>query len=139
MPTLTRRTTVAEQPAARSVQLGPVPHDSAPGRQLGYLLRLQGLLIDERGVLFTGPSGSGKSTLMDAHSAALLPSRDQRFNASADITARAPSRAPAAPHYVRGAWSENDDEHEQSQVQYLRGGKPTWSAIGVTYETGSAR
>ncbi len=93
--------------------------------------------IDERGVLFTGPSGSGKSSLMDAHSAVLLPATDQRFNASADMTARGARQATrTVPDYVRGAWSETDDEHEQSQVQYLRGGKPTWSAIAATYDNG---
>ncbi len=93
--------------------------------------------IDERGVLLTGPSGSGKSSLMDAHSLALLPTHDQRFNASADLTARGAkqnSRSVAA--YVRGAWSETNDEHEQSKVRYLRGGKPTWSAVAVTYDDG---
>lgn len=93
--------------------------------------------IDERGVLLTGPSGSGKSSLMDAHSLALLPTHDQRFNASADLTARGSkqnTRSVAA--YVRGAWSETNDEHEQSKVRYLRGGKATWSAVASTYEDG---
>ncbi|ONI88005.1 hypothetical protein ALI22I_19865 [Saccharothrix sp. ALI-22-I] len=93
--------------------------------------------IDERGVLLTGPSGSGKSSLMDAHSLALLPTHDQRFNASADLTARGSkqnTRSVAA--YVRGAWSETNDEHEQSKVRYLRGGKATWSAVAATYEDG---
>lgn len=94
--------------------------------------------IDERGVLLTGPSGSGKSALMDAHSAALLPTNDQKFNASADLTARGAKQATRSiADYVRGAWSENDDEHEQSQVQYLRAGRPTWSAIAATYDNGS--
>ncbi|ANZ39106.1 hypothetical protein BBK82_26560 [Lentzea guizhouensis] len=93
--------------------------------------------IDERGVLLTGPSGSGKSSLMDAHSLTLLPTHDQRFNASADLTARGAkqnSRNVAA--YVRGAWSETNDEHEQSKVRYLRAGKPTWSAVASTYDDG---
>lgn len=93
--------------------------------------------LDERGVLFTGPSGSGKSSLMDAHSAVLLPTHDQQFNASADLTARgAKQSARSIADYVRGAWAENNDEHQQSQVQYLRGGKPTWSAIAATYADG---
>lgn len=95
------------------------------------------LLIDERGVLFTGPSGSGKSSLLDAHSVVLLPGRDQRFNASADLTARGAKQSTrSTADYVRGAWAENDDEYGQSQVRYLRGGKPTWSAIGATYDDG---
>ncbi|MGH3274063.1 MAG: ATP-binding protein, partial [Streptosporangiaceae bacterium] len=95
------------------------------------------LRIDERGVLFTGPSGSGKSSLLDGHSVALLPTLYQRFNASADLTAKGAKQGTrSAADYVRGAWSENDDEHGESQVRYLRGGKPTWSAIGATYDDG---
>ncbi|MEV1005568.1 ATP-binding protein [Nonomuraea sp. NPDC050202] len=95
------------------------------------------LPIDERGVLFTGPSGSGKSSLLDALSIALLPSRDQRFNASADLSAKGAKQGTRnGAAYVRGAWSENDDEHGQSQVRYLRGGKPTWSAVAATFDDG---
>ncbi|GAA1119979.1 ATP-binding protein [Nocardiopsis metallicus] len=93
--------------------------------------------IDPRGVLFTGPSGSGKSSLMDAHSIVLLPTRDHRFNASADLTARGAKQGTRnAADYVRGAWSETDDERGQSRIRYLRGGQPTWSAVGATYEDG---
>lgn len=95
------------------------------------------LPIDERGVLLTGPSGSGKSSLLDALSTALLPANDQRFNASADLTARGAKQATrSVADYVRGAWSQTSDENEQSQVQYLRGGKPTWSAIAATFDDG---
>ncbi|WP_433194590.1 ATP-binding protein [Nocardia sp. CA-107356] len=93
--------------------------------------------IDDRGVLLTGPSGSGKSSLMDAHSLVLLPTYDQRFNASADLTARGSKRnTRTVADYVRGAWSETNDENERSQVRYLRGGEPTWSAVGATYDDG---
>jgi uncharacterized protein YPO0396 len=95
------------------------------------------LPIEERGVLFTGPSGSGKSSLMDAHSAVLLPTHDQRFNASADLNVRGAKQGTrSVADYVRGAWSETNDEHNRSKVRYLRGGKPTWSAIAATYADG---
>ena len=81
------------------------------------------LPVDERGVLFTGPSGAGKSQLLDAHSVALLPRTLQQFNASADLTARGSKQAARTmADYVRGRWSENDDEHGQAQPLYLRGG-----------------
>lgn len=80
--------------------------------------------IDDRGVLFTGLPGSGKSSLMDAHSLALLPTYDQRFNASADLTARGSKLATRSiADYVRGAWSETNDENEKSKGRYLRGGR----------------
>ena len=93
--------------------------------------------IDERGVLLTGPSGSGKSSLMDAHSLALLPATDQQFNASADLTARGAKQSTrSVADYVRGAWSQTSDENDLSQVQYLRAGKPAWSAVAATYGNG---
>lgn len=94
--------------------------------------------IDERGVMLTGPSGSGKSSMMDGHSVVLLPTYDQVFNASADLTAKGAKRAARSmADYVRGAWAENDDENQQSQVQYLRGTGATWSAIAATYDNGA--
>lgn len=93
--------------------------------------------IDERGVLLTGPSGSGKSSLLDAHSLALLPTTDQRFNASADLTARGARQSTrTVADYIRGAWSETSNDNDLSQVQYLRAGKPTWSAVAATYDNG---
>lgn len=93
--------------------------------------------IDERGVLFTGPSGSGKSSLMDAHSLVLLPTHDQRFNASADLSARGAKQATrSVADYVRGAWSQTNDANAQARTRYLRGGKPTWSAVAATYDDG---
>jgi uncharacterized protein YPO0396 len=93
------------------------------------------LPVDERGVLFTGPSGAGKSQLLDAHSVALLPRAMQQFNASADLTARGSRQAArTVADYVRGRWSENDDERGQAQPLYLRGGRPTWTAVAATYD-----
>lgn len=95
------------------------------------------LPISPQGVLFTGPSGSGKSSLIDAHSLVLLPTTDQRFNASADLTARGSKQSTRnTAAYVRGAWSETADEFDQSQVRYLRAGRPTWSAVAATYDDG---
>ncbi len=75
---------------------------------------------------------------MDGHSVVLLPTYDQGFNASADLTAKGAKRAARSmADYVRGAWAENDDEYNQSQVQYLRGSGATWSAIAATYDNGA--
>lgn len=121
----------------RSVHLGQFRLTRIQVVNWGTFSGYKDLPIDERGVLFTGPSGSGKSSLLDAHSVVLLPGRDQRFNASADLTARGAKQSTrSTADYVRGAWAENDDEYGQSQVRYLRGGKPTWSAIGATYDNG---
>lgn len=125
------------QTTGRTVHLGQFRLSRLQVVNWGTFSGYKDFPIDERGVLLTGPSGSGKSSLMDAHSLALLPTHDQRFNASADLTARGSkqnTRSVAA--YVRGAWSETNDEHEQSKVRYLRGGKPTWSAVAATYEDG---
>jgi uncharacterized protein YPO0396 len=131
------KTIMPEPSLRRTVHLGQFRMTRLQVVNWGTFCGYKDFPIDERGVLFTGPSGSGKSTLMDAHSAALLPSYDQQFNASADMTARGARQGTRTiTDYVRGAWSETDDEHEQSKVQYLRGGKPTWSAIGVTYDDG---
>ncbi|MFF5264557.1 ATP-binding protein [Actinomadura viridis] len=91
--------------------------------------------IDDRGVLFTGASGAGKSSVLDAQSVVLLPHHDQRFNASADLTARgAKQGARSLADYVRGAWDEFQDEHGAFHIRYLRGGKPTWSAVAGTFD-----
>ncbi|MGW0443802.1 ATP-binding protein [Streptosporangium sandarakinum] len=128
---------MSERAGVRSVNLGQFRLTRLQVVNWGTFCGYKDLRIDERGVLFTGPSGSGKSSLLDAHSVVLLPGHDQRFNASADLSARGAKQGTRhAADYVRGAWSENDDEHGQSQVRYLRGGKPTWSAIGATYDNG---
>ncbi|MGN9846503.1 ATP-binding protein [Nonomuraea sp. H19] len=128
---------MTDSTGARSVNLGQFRLTRLQVVNWGTFCGYKDLPIDERGVLFTGPSGSGKSSLLDAHSVALLPSRDQRFNASADLTAKGAKQSTRnGADYVRGAWSENDDEHGQSQVRYLRGGKPTWSAVAATYDDG---
>jgi uncharacterized protein YPO0396 len=128
---------VPEPSPRRSVHLGQFRITRLQVVNWGTFCGYKDFPVDERGVLFTGPSGSGKSTLMDAHSVVLLPAHDQRFNASADVTARGARQGTRTiTDYVRGVWSETDDEHEQSKVQYLRGGKPTWSAIGATYDNG---
>src|ERR1039457_1315700 len=134
---LRTESTMAETASSRSDQRGQFRLTRLQVVNWGTFCGYKDLAIDKRGVLFTGPSGSGKSSLLDAHSVALLPTRDQRFNASADLTAKGAKQSTrSAADYVRGAWSENDDEHGQSHVRYLRGGKPTWSAIGVTYDDG---
>ena len=125
------------EPGTRSVRLGQFRLSRLQVVNWGTFPGYRDLPVDERGVLFTGPSGSGKSQLLDAHSVALLPFRDQRFNASADLTARGSKQAARTiVDYVRGRWSENDDEHGEAQARYLRGGRPTWSAVAVTYADG---
>ena len=125
------------EPGKRSFRLGQFRLARLQVVNWGTFPGYRDLPVDERGVLFTGPSGSGKSQLLDAHSVALLPFRDQRFNASADLTARGSKQAARTiVDYVRGRWSENDDEHGQAQARYLRGGRPTWSAVAATYDDG---
>ena len=81
------------EPGTRSVRLGQFRLSRLQVVNWGTFPGYRDLPVDERGVLFTGPSGSGKSQLLDAHSVALLPFRDQRFNASADLTARGSKQA----------------------------------------------
>jgi uncharacterized protein YPO0396 len=137
MKTVRMRGTAMPEPGRRSFRLGQFRLARLQVVNWGTFPGHRDLPVDERGVLFTGPSGSGKSQLLDAHSVALLPFRDQRFNASADLSARGSKQAARTiVDYVRGRWSENDDEHGQAQARYLRGGRPTWSAVAATYDDG---
>lgn len=125
------------EPGRRTLRLGQFRLARLQVVNWGTFPGYRDVPVDERGVLFTGPSGSGKSQLLDALSVALLPFRDQRFNASADLTARGSKQAARTiVDYVRGRWSENDDEHGQGQARYLRGGRPTWSAVAASYDDG---
>lgn len=122
---------------ARTIHLGQVRLTRLQVVNWGTFSGYKDFPVDERGVLFTGPSGSGKSSLMDAHSLVLLPTHDQRFNASADLTARGAKQATrSVADYVRGAWSETNDDNAQARTRYLRGGKATWSAVAATYDNG---
>ncbi|MFF3226066.1 ATP-binding protein [Nocardia suismassiliense] len=128
---------MTEPASSRTVHLGQFRLTRLQLVNWGTFCGYKDFRIDDRGVLLTGPSGSGKSSLMDAHSLVLLPTHDQRFNASADLTARGSKRnTRTVADYVRGAWSETNDENEHSQVRYLRGGVPTWSAVAATYDDG---
>lgn len=128
---------MTEAVAARTIHLGQFRLVRLQVVNWGTFDGYKDLRIDERGVLFTGPSGSGKSSLLDGHSVVLLPTQLQRFNASADLTARGAKQGTrSAAEYVRGAWSESNDEYGHGQLRYLRAGKATWSAIAATYDDG---
>lgn len=121
----------------RGTQLGQFRLTRLQVVNWGTFCGYKDLPIDERGVLLTGRSGSGKSSLLDAHSLALLPTVDHRFNSSADLTARGSKQnTRGLGDYVRGAWSQTNDESERSRMRYLRGGGPTWSAVAATYDNG---
>ena len=122
---------------SRTIHLGQVRLTRLQLVNWGTFAGYKDLPIDERGVLFTGPSGSGKSSLMDAHSLVLLPTHDQRFNASADLSVRGAKQATRnVTDYVRGAWAETNDDNAQARTRYLRGGRATWSAVAATYDNG---
>lgn len=93
------------------------------------------MAVSRRGHLLTGPSGSGKSSLLDAIAAVLTPGRYLRFNEAAQGGGtRANNRSILS--YVRGAWSRQNDEHEDRVVAaYLRP-TSTWSGIVLRYEDG---
>lgn len=90
----------------------------------------------DEGVLITGQSGTGKSTLQDAISTLLFPTGRQGYNASAaegEFGGRDGDRDLAG--YVRGVYGSESD----GTSKYLRGGGPTWSAIGCTWRNGEGR
>jgi uncharacterized protein YPO0396 len=90
----------------------------------------------DRGLLITGQSGTGKSTLQDAISTLLFATGRQAYNASAaegEFGGRDGDRDLAG--YVRGIYGSDVD----GSNKYLRGGGPTWSAIGCTWETGEGK
>jgi uncharacterized protein YPO0396 len=90
----------------------------------------------DAGLLITGKSGTGKSTLQDAISTLLFATGRQGYNASAaegEFGGRDGDRDLAG--YVRGVYGSDID----GTNKYLRGGGPTWSAIGCTWETGHGR
>ena len=88
------------------------------------------------GILITGQSGTGKSTLQDAISTLLFPTGRQAYNASAaegEFGGRDGDRDLAG--YVRGVYGSESD----GTNKYLRGGGPTWSAIGCTWQDAEGR
>ena len=82
--------------------------------------------VSRRGHLITGPSGSGKSSVLDAIAAVLTPDKWLRFNQAAQGGAeRTATRGLVS--YVRGAWTRQQDEHEDRVISaYLRPGA-TWA------------
>ena len=91
------------------------------------------------GALIAGGSGSGKSSLLDAISLGFLPFNRRNFNASGDNTAAGSSAGRrTVDKYVRGAWGQRSDG-TTSRVMYLRGDGTAWSAVAVTYSTGTGR
>ncbi|WP_404436981.1 hypothetical protein LG322_01080 [Microbacterium aerolatum] len=89
--------------------------------------------VARKGHLFTGASGSGKSSLLDAMASVLTPDRWLRFNAAAqDATSRSDDRTLVS--YVRGAWTNEADEHEdRARSAFLRK-RATWSGVLLRFE-----
>ncbi|WP_297006459.1 ATP-binding protein [uncultured Corynebacterium sp.] len=99
--------------------------------------------VDRTGFLVTGASGSGKSTIIDAVAAVLVPPEKLSFNAAG----QAGGTRGAGRHgsgrslvsYIRGAWRRGEDPESGGITStYLRPGA-TWSAVALTYTTGSGR
>lgn len=90
--------------------------------------------VARKGFLITGNSGSGKSTLIDAISSVLMPGDRVQFNAAAQEATKSGRNLVS---YMRGAWRREAGVDTDGLVTaYLRGGA-TWSAVGLTYRTGS--
>src|ERR1700754_2486194 len=91
------------------------------------------------GALIAGASGSGKSSLLDAISLGFLPFNRRNFNAPGDNSAAGSNAGRrTVDKYVRGAWGQRSDGGT-SRVMYLRGDGTAWSAVAVTYASGSGR
>ena len=91
------------------------------------------------GALIAGASGSGKSSLLEPISLGFLPFNRRNFNASGDNTAAGSSAGRhTVDKYVRGVWGQRSDGGT-SRVMYLRGDGTAWSAVAVTYASGSSR
>ena len=91
------------------------------------------------GALIAGASGGGKSSLLEPISLGFLPFNRRYFNASGDHTAAGSSAGRrTVDKYVRGVWGQRSDGGT-SRVMYLRGDGTAWSAVAVTYASGSSR
>ena len=95
----------------------------------GTFSNLHDIPIAPEGFLFVGNSGSGKSTILDAISAILIPPKWVDFNAAARES-EAGSRDRNVLSYVRGAWSEQQNESGEFKTQCLRR-DTTWSALAL--------
>lgn len=94
--------------------------------------------VPRKGFLVTGGSGSGKSTLIDAVSAVLVPPAHLRFNAAAQEEAgRGSGRTLVS--YIRGAWRRGADAESGDLASVYLRPKATFSAIALTYSTGTGR
>jgi uncharacterized protein YPO0396 len=103
----------------------------------GTFSNLHDIPIAPEGFLFVGNSGSGKSTILDAISAILIPPKWVDFNAAARES-EAGSRDRNVLSYVRGAWSEQQNESGEFKTQCLRR-DTTWSALALVLFNQSGR
>ncbi|MGO3152033.1 MAG: ATP-binding protein [Galactobacter sp.] len=89
--------------------------------------------VARQGHLITGASGSGKSSLLDAIATVLTPRKWLRYNTAAqDAGTRGGDRTLMS--YLRGAWSKQADDDEDTTVsQYLRRAT-TFSGLLLRYD-----